>query len=140
MTNETRQPAPPSLEVVDHPGHPFHGVPLIYAYTRAQAIADGVLANLSTVLSIKQHWRHPFACTATVWSIIEAALDTPGQDLCGICHDISSIAKLAVRQQPGVDQILFSALIVGRKHAFKLHIGPGDTAAPVLTLMLPHED
>jgi hypothetical protein len=25
-------------------------------------------------------------------------------------------------------------------HALKLHIGPGDTAAPVLTLMLPYED
>jgi len=51
-------------------------------------------------LSIKQQWRHPFACTATVWTIIEAALTTPGQDICGICHDVSTIAKVGFGGSP----------------------------------------
>jgi len=62
------------------------------------------------------------------------------QDSCDICHDISTTAKLAIRSTREVDQIPFSVLITGKMHALKLHIGPGDTAAQVLTLMLPYED
>ena len=112
----------------------------IYSYSRAQAIEDGVLADLSQVDSIRQHWKHPFACTSTVWAIIEEALQQPGQDVSGICHDISTMAKLAIPMARDTQQIRFAVIIAGQKHALKLHIGPGDTAAPVFTLMLPHED
>lgn len=112
----------------------------IYSYSRAQAIADGVLADLSHVDSIRQHWKFPFACTSAVWAIIEAALQRPDQDLSGLCHDISTMAKLAIRSTRESDRIPFTVLITGKLHALKLHIGPGDTAAPVLTLMLPGED
>jgi len=112
----------------------------IYSYSRAQAIDDGVLVDLSHVDSIRQHWKHPFACTSAVWGIIEEALQRPDQDSSGICHDISTMAKLAIRSARDAEQILFTVLITGKKHAMKLHIGPGDTAAAVLTLMLPYED
>jgi hypothetical protein len=112
----------------------------IYSYSRAQAIEDGVLVDLSHVDSIRKHWKHPFACTSAVWGIIEDALQRPDQDSCGICHDISTIAKLAIKSARDADQILFTVIITGKKHALKLHIGPGDTAAAVLTLMLPYED
>ncbi len=112
----------------------------IYSYSRAQAIDDGVLADLSHVDSIRQHWKHPFACTSAVWAIIEEALQRPDQDSSGICHDISTMAKLTIRSTREAEQIPFLILITGKKHAMKLHIGPGDTAAPVLTLMLPYED
>ena len=75
-----------------------------------------------------------------MWAIIEEALQRPDQDTCGICHDISTMAKLAIHNTRNADQILFTVIITGKKHAMKLHIGPGDTAAPVLTLMLPYED
>jgi hypothetical protein len=115
----------------------------IYAYSRQQAIADGVLIDLSMLDVIKRHWKYPFACTSAVWAIIEEAREMPGQDLPGICHDIAVMAKIAIHNPHGVrdaDQIRFEVLITGKKHALKLHIGPGDTAAPVLTLMLPYED
>ena len=112
----------------------------IYSYSRAQAIADGVLVDLSHLGSIRQHWKHPFACTSTVWAIIEEALQQPGQDVAGICHDISTMAKLAIHGAHNAEQILLKVIIVGRTHELKLHIGPGDTVAPVLTLMLPYED
>jgi len=112
----------------------------IYSYSRAQAIEDGVLVDLSQADSIRQHWKYPFACTSTVWAIIEEALQQPGQDVSGICHDISTMAKLAVRGASDPELVRFSVIIIGRTHALKLHIGPGDTAAPVLTLMLPYED
>ena len=115
----------------------------IYSYSRAQAIEDGVLVDLSQADSIRQHWKYPFACTSAVWAIIEEALEKPGRDVSGICHDISTMAKLAIQnaQDPhDADQTRFDVIITGKKHGLKLHIGPGDTAAPVLTLMLPYED
>ena len=112
----------------------------IYSYSRSQAIEDGVLVDLSQADSIRQHWKHPFACTSAVWAIIEEAQEKPGQDVSGICHDISTMAKHAIRSTRESEQIFFSVIITGKKHAMKLHIGPGDTAAPVLTLMLPYED
>jgi len=115
----------------------------IYSYSRTQAIADGVLIDLSQVDSIKRHWKLPFACTSTVWAIVEAALEKPGQDVVGICHDISVMAKIAVqglKSSRESESIRFNVMIVGKTHALKLHIGPGDTPAPVLTLMLPNED
>jgi hypothetical protein len=113
---------------------------IIYSYTRTQAIEDGVLVDLSNVDSVKQHWKLPLACTSTVWSIIEEALNQAGQDVSGICHDISTMAKLAIRGAGNTEQLRFKVIVTGRTHELKLHIGPGDTAAPVLTLMLPNED
>lgn len=113
----------------------------IYSYSRAQAIEDGVLVDLSQVESIRQSWKYP--CTSAVWAIIEEALLQPHYDLAGILHDVSTMAKLSIRTNEATrnsDQIRFEVIIDGKKHAMKLHIGPGDTAAPVLTLMLPYED
>ena len=101
---------------------------------------DGVLVDLSEIDSIKQHWKYPFACTSTTWAIIESALEKPGQDLSGICHDIATMAKLAIRRSRDADLLHFSVIIAAHTHQLKLHIGPGDNAAPVLTLMLPNED
>jgi hypothetical protein len=112
----------------------------IYSYTRTQAIEDGVLVDLSRVDSIKQHWKLPVACTSTVWAIIEEALRREDQDVSGICHDISTMAKLAVRGTDNTEQVCFKVIVVGRTHELKLHIGSGDTTAPVLTLILPNED
>ncbi len=86
----------------------------IYSYSRTQAIEDGVLVDLSQADSIRQHWKHPFACTSAVWAVIEEALQHPGQDVSGICHDISTMAKLAIRSTRGTEQILFSVLITGK--------------------------
>lgn len=118
--------------------NPFGEV--IFSYTRAQAIADGVLVDLSQIEVTRQHWKHHLACTSTVWAIIENALKVPGQDVNGIVHDISTMAKLAIRTAREVEQVFFKAIIDGQSHAFKLHIGPGDAGEPVLTLMLPNED
>ena len=112
----------------------------IYSYSRAQAINDGVLVDLSQVDAIKQHWKHPFACTSTVWAIIEEALERNDQDISGICHDISTMAKLAIQGSRNTEQIYFKVIVTGKTYELKLHIGPGDTVAPVLTLMLPNED
>ena len=113
---------------------------VVFSYSRAQAIEDGVLVDLSHVESIQACWKYSFACTSTVWAIIEAALKREGQDLNGICHDISWMAFVAIRVTNDPQQVLFKVIIAGKRHRLKLHFGPGDTPEPVLTLMLPNED
>ncbi len=114
---------------------------VIYSYSRAQAIADGVLVDLSQFQTIREHWITPVACTDTVWCSIEYAVQQHGKDFEGIMHDISVVAKLAIRRAaPGQAMIHFTVVIGRATKSLKLHIGPGDTAEPVLTIMLPHED
>jgi len=112
----------------------------IYSYSRTQAIEDGVLVDLSQVDSIRRAWRHHFVCTSAVWAIIEAALKRPDQDLVGICHDISFMSMIAIRKSSDEGLVHFRVIITRTTHTFKLHIGPGDTPTPVLTLMLSNED
>ncbi len=120
--------------------HPFGDV--IYSYSRKQAIDDGVLVDLTAISgAIRQIWKHHMACTDTVWAIIETATEQPGQDLEGILHDIAFIAMVKARTQGDQrDTVRFQVIIAGKTHSLKLIIGPGDTAEPVLTLMLPNED
>jgi hypothetical protein len=115
---------------------------VIYSYSRAQAIADGVLVDLSQFEGFRQHWKAHLAATSAVWSIIEEALKKESQDVDGIGHDVSTLAKVAIRSttESNPQEIRFEVLIAGKKHALKLHIGSGDRAEPVLTLMLPYED
>lgn len=112
----------------------------IFRYTRANAISDGVLVDLSQVETVKAHWKHHFACTDTVYGLIERAIEAGGCDLNGIMHDISVIAQGEARKGGRTDVIHFLVGIGEKLHELKLHIGPGDTAVPVLTLMLTHED
>lgn len=112
----------------------------IFRYTRANAISDGVLVDLTNIETVKMHWKHHLACTDTVYGIIERAIAGGGCDLKGIMHDISVMAKDEARKGGRTDVIHFLVGIGNRIHELKLHIGPGDTAEPVLTLMLPTED
>lgn len=112
----------------------------IYSYSRHQAIEDGVLVDLSHIETVRHHWKYPLACTSTVWAIIEEALQIECQDVNGICHDIGVLAKAALGMTREVEQVLFTVKIGRRTERLKLHVGPGDTAEPVLTLMLRYED
>lgn len=115
--------------------------PIIYSYSRAQAIADGVLVDLTKRSeSIRRTWRHHMACTDAVWAIVEWAAKMPGHDAEGILHDVSMMAFLAARVGGAAsDTVRFKVSVAGETHALKLHVGRGDTPEPVLTLMLSHE-
>lgn len=120
---------------------------VISRYTRAQAIADGVLIDAMQgdfEEVSRQHFKYPIAMTAAVFAIIRKAVENPKHcnDYKGVWHDILWMARglRGARQ----DQNLFRVMITGagrqRLFTFKMVCGPGDTAEPVLTLMLPEED
>ncbi len=114
----------------------------INAYTRAQALADGVLVDLTQLPMIRQQWRHPMACTYTVWSIIKEAAAQEGNELTCLLYDVSTMARIASRIAGGTstNTIRFKVILGHRNQPLKLHVGPGDTSESVLTLMLPDED
>ena len=120
----------------------------IYSYSRAQAIADGVLVDLSTVVGdvCRQHYKFPIACTSEVWAIVERAVSNEKycNDLFGVVHDILYMSKQNVVARIGESGVIFRVIItgVGRQKifTFKMICGPGDNAEPVLTLMFPEQD
>jgi hypothetical protein len=136
----------------EHPsGNPFGEV--IYAYTRKQAIEDGVLIDV-TDMAREAGFRWPVAVTAAVWADCVAWSDEdnahqPYQDESGRLWDLLFVATYAVqtaRQDNG--QLKYDIWRVPRDGhstdsqlvSLKLIAGPGDAGEPVVTIMQPHED
>ena len=125
----------------------FEGADVISTYTRAQAIEDGVLVDLSAVAPgvCAQHYKYPIACTASVWGIIERAVKNEKHcnDLNGVIHDLLWMSR-TYKRQLDASTVIFRVKITGAGRQsvfnFKMSCGPGDDAAPVLTIALPEED
>ncbi|MET9669579.1 DUF6573 family protein [Streptomyces sp. NPDC006475] len=134
---------------VPEPAHPFGTV--IDAYSRADAIADGMLRAVPEGIAREAGFRVPVALTSAVWedcvawSDEDSARQTP-QDEDGRLWDVLFMSAQAARR--GGSDVLVSLYRVprgGRARAPRLVnvrcvIGPGDTAAPVITIMQPDED
>ena len=113
---------------------------LIHCYTRAQALADGVLVDL-TERAGRAGIQYPTACTASVWALIDCIPASDVDELAGIVRDVRADAVLremlaAIRTARGSDRVQFEALGA----ALWAQCGPGDTAAPVITIMREGED
>ena len=120
-------------------------MPLIYAYTRAQALEDGVLIDVSE-LAREAGFVWPVALTAAVWAMVE---DIPRryrawQTVEGRTYDVLWMAYCAIRSAEHSSTELRYTLLLdhGRRRylTLKLVTGPGDHGEPVVTIMLPHED
>jgi len=124
--------------------------PIIFSYTRKQAIEDGVLMDLCQpvyepmlkMLGFKIH----IAITATAFHEAvgdpEAmAKERPGDVLRGVWTMLKVIREEIGRSKEGVDRIHFQLpRPPGKPCALWVHIGPGDEGEPVLTIMLEGED
>lgn len=128
---------------------PFQGPPpppfiLIHAYTRAQALEDGVLVDASD-LAREAGFAWPLALTAAAWALIEAIPPRYAfEDRTGRLWDVLSCARARIQAAPpGEGQLQFDTLLhtaQGDQATFKIMAGPGDQGEPVLTIMLPDED
>ena len=119
---------------------------LIYSYTRAQAIADGVLIDVSELAS-EVGIRYPVAMTAAVWQrYVVVPPGVTGQDETGRCWDIVWMLYCEIRQRRDSGSIVeFPVLVRNREDVeeqvtLKAVCGPGDDPQPVITIMLLHED
>jgi hypothetical protein len=132
--------------------HPFFGE-IVSVYTRAQALADGVLVDAGS-MAREAGFKWPVAITVAAWEDCVAWTESDSerqthQDQSGRLWDVLFMAAHAARTKADADpQLLFELHRVprdGRSLAaelttLKLVVGPGDHAEPVMTLLLPLED
>jgi hypothetical protein len=126
----------------------FENAEVIHRYTRADAIRDGVLIDVSAAAR-ETGFRFPVALTAAVWSKCVAV--PPGvacQDEAGRLWDVLTMLRFAIRGQRGDGAEVRFAVHVrndvreGTPPLVRLKAlcGPGDEGEPVVTVMLPEED
>ena len=121
---------------------------VIYSYTRAQAIEDGVLIDV-TADAKATGFKVPTVITENLYHRyveVPTGLDGGfGQSSAGRLHDLLTLALFAARSSKGTDRVYFKVDFLmepGRLEEANIiaHIGPGDNAEPVLTIMLPEDD
>ncbi|PPK44170.1 hypothetical protein B0G57_1093 [Trinickia symbiotica] len=125
--------------------------PVIFSYPRAQAIADGVLVDVSSA-ALEAGFRHPVALTSATWADCVAWTDADSERQTEQSEhwrllDVLWLARLAARNGQG-SQVMFDVRRVPRdghsvyphRTRLRLVIGPGDDGEPVFTVMLPDED
>jgi hypothetical protein len=137
---------------------------VLSSYTRAQAIADGVLVSLNDPsftfrpglnICAEAGIKFPVAMTIAAFAKTVSELDTPlppCQDISGRLWDVLSMFKWAAKR--GGSEIRFPVSVInwvcvgGRRInrtkretvILKALCGPGDSGEPVITIMLPDED
>lgn len=140
------------------PEDPFFG-PVIYAYTRAQAIADGVLVDVSETAK-QAGFKLPAAITAALNDRLTPtrADQALGQDYDGRLWDVLWLAaftiKLAdpstsLRAGPGTDTVNCTFVLQEAKAGngqaqntdlrLRAVYGPGDEGEPVATIGFPED-
>ena len=126
---------------------------VISTYTRAQAIEDGVLIDVSS-MAREAGFKWPTAMTSTAWADCVAWTDDDSQkqvhqDQSGRLWDVVYMASHAIRtSKDSGDRLLFQLYRVPRDGCsteavlvtLKLIVGPGDSEEPVITILLPNED
>jgi len=142
------------------PDNPWDDVPVIYRYTRAQAIEDGVLVDLMQQptperpelddlrsLVREAGFRVPVAMSVAAFNETVAPVDgdlPPGQDVKGRLWDVLMVMMIAGHLGVNDDRVHFKVTVWnGKKHedvALWALCGPGDEGEPVLTVMLEGED
>ena len=122
--------------------------PVIYSYTRAQAVADGVQVDVSTVAA-EAGIRFPVFLTRGVYDAYVTVPDgVTGQDEAGRLWDVVWLLRFAIlRAKPGADRLPVALYVRNDNRRAKLvkliaTCGPLDLddPAPAITLMLPGED
>mgnify|MGYP001611930159 CR=1 FL=1 len=131
----------------------FHASDLIHSYTRAEAIADGTLVDV-TATAREAGFVVPVALTRSVWvdcvewteqdSKRKAAI----QDQASRLWDVVWMANCAARRAAGSGRCNFEVFRVPRNgHGIRprsvrlsMEVGPGDEGEPIITIMQPNED
>lgn len=123
---------------------------VISIYTRAQAIEDGILIDV-TETAREAGFGWPVAITRAAWAGCVEWTEQDSkrqtyQDEAGRLWDVIYMASLAARR--GGNQIMFQLYrlprggrgVRPRLTSLQMHCGPGDKGEPVITIMLPGED
>ena len=125
----------------------FENADVIHSYTRAEAIKDGELIDV-TETAKEAGFRYPVAITRNLWySHVEPneKAKSYGQDVQGRLWDVLWMLRVAIRTRVGEHinyQVIFQNGPGNRnRHTVTLWsiCGPGDDREPVITIMLPED-
>ena len=126
-----------------------HFGPVIYSYTRSQAVADGVQVEVSKTAS-EAGIKFPVFLTRSVFdAYVAVPPGVAGQDEAGRLWDIVWMLRFAIlRSRAGVQRIPVALYVRNSNHQrpqlIKLVATCGpldiDDAQPAITVMLPDED
>ena len=135
------------------PGNATAFDPVISTYTRARAIADGILVDVSETAR-EAGFKIPVAVTRTVWERIVALPDgyQGFQDERGRLWDVLWMARHYALRASNSDRVRMCVLVRDirkdlrdshrppRKHFPIVAIGGGDQGEAVITIMWPEDD
>ena len=115
----------------------FSDSDVISTYTRAQAIEDGVLVDVSDTAS-EAGFGAPVAVTRRVWDEVvtpDPRARTLGQSISGRLCDMLRLLRGAAAANGGADHLLFRVLVVMKARqrwlvTLKALFGPGDDGEP----------
>ena len=124
----------------------FENADLIHRYTRAEAIADGVLIDVSATAK-EAGFKYPVALTAAAWArCVAVPQGVLGQDEAGRLWDVLTMLRYALRRQGGAE-VRFGVHVRNDNRErtpplvrLKALCGLGDRGEPVLTVLMPDED
>jgi hypothetical protein len=156
MTTENNTPTSSAANA--HEGQPaadtnpetdFFG-PVIYTYTRKQALADGVQMQVPPPVAEEAGFRFPIFLTDTVHAkCVKVPDGLTDQDEDGRLWDILTMLHHAIRNNPaGAERIPFSLYVRNDEgetpSLIRLHAACGamdlDDPRPAITVMFPEED
>ena len=121
--------------------------PVIYSYTRAQAVADGVQVEV-TKTAKEAGISFPVFLTRTVFDAYVAVREgVTGQDEAGRLWDVIWMLRFAILRSRGGDRVPVALYVRNDNRRAKLvkliaQCGPldMDDPAPAITVMLPEDD
>jgi hypothetical protein len=125
----------------------FENADLIHRYSRAEAIADGVLIDVSAVAR-EAGIRYPVALTRAAWEkCVAVPPGVAGQDEAGRLWDVVWMLACAARRGGSGPEVRFGVHVRQDNEErtpplvrLKAVCGPGDRGEPCITVMLPAED
>ena len=135
------------------PGNATAFDPVISTHTRARAIADGILVDVSDTAR-EAGFKIPVAVTRTVWERLVALPEgyRGFQDERGRLWDVLWMAHHSARRASDRDRVTMCVLVRDirknlrdsnrppRKHFPIVAVGSGDQGEPVITVMFPEDD
>lgn len=134
--------------------NPFGGCNIIFSYTRAMAIADGVLHDV-TETAKECGFRIPVAVTDTIWEKWVCVdhrkeLLEVGQSTDARLRDLLMVLHMTIRRLPKnakKDRLTFTVRFlmepegeIVEEAELTADCGPGDEGEPVITVLLPEFD
>ena len=121
---------------------------IVSRYTRAQAIEDGELIDV-TETAKEAGFKWPVAITQNLWAswiVPSEKAKNYGQDEQGRLWDVLSMLRVAIRASDDGEHITYRVIFQNgpgtrNRHTITLWgiCGPGDDGEPVITIMLPED-